>query len=360
MYELKITSDTDEKVWRESVTSILEFQGTHKKNGELPLFFDWRWRKIIKKAFSHRPLYLILQNTHNEPEAVCPLFLVKSSLFGASLISLPYLNGGGILSKSDSATLKLLEEIHTLCKQYSCDYVELRSRLPISNEISLPTRTHKAAMLLPLLQDPEEMFSIFPPKLRSQIRRPTKEGCYASIYRGSEITHAQIQSFYSVFSTHMRDLGTPVFPKKLFTETLTQFGKDAKLCVVYQNNIPIAAGITIQNGIYVEIPWASSLKSKKKFAPNMLLYWEIIKDASLSGARYFDFGRSTYGSGPFKFKQQWGATPEKLHWYYPISESEIPDVNPDSKKFAFLVSVWRRLPLCIANTIGPLVTRSLP
>ena len=321
-------------------------------------FFDWEWREILSKSFGHKPYYLIAKDQNGNTKAICPLFLVKSLLFGSSLISVPYINGGGILSIDDQASQEIKTHIKNLQQDLGCAYAELRAREESLNTYSdLTSRTHKVAMLLNLEDDSEKMFSFFPPKLRSQIRRPTKDGCYAKTITGSNVSRKDIYDFYSVFSTTMRDLGTPVYPKCFFTNSLNTFKDRATLTLVYHESTPVAAGITIRKGNYVEIPWAAALKSKNRLSPNMLLYWELIKQAISDGCTIFDFGRSTANSGTFKFKEQWGSKALQLHWYY---LGEIPDVNPKSKKFELLVSIWRKLPVSVANLLGPQITKSLP
>ena len=92
----------------------------------------------------------------------------------------------------------------------------------------------------------------------------------------------------------------------------------------------------------------------------MLLYWEAIKNAIESNCDVFDFGRSSPESGTFRFKKQWGAEPLPLYWYYHINKGEIPNVNPNNPKFSLLVNTWKCLPLSIANSLGPKITRGLP
>lgn len=350
MIEIISANESDKKLW-ETVLSQCQHDGH---------FFDWKWRGIISQVFGHKAYYLILLED-KIPKAICPLFLVKSFLFGSSLISVPYLNGGGILSIDEQFVAPLVDYIKVLQKKLSCNYSELRYREAKNGPISeLPLRSHKAAMKLKLYNDPEKLFASFPPKLRSQIRRPGKEGCTVKSVTGKEIQTQHISEFFKVFSETMRDLGTPVYSKKLFKETLKAFGEHATLGIVYHNTQPVASGITIRANNIIEIPWAASLRRANKFSPNMLLYWELLKSSCLNGAEFFDFGRSTIDSGTYKFKAQWGSKPQTLHWYYIENIGQIPDINPRSKKFELLVSIWQKLPISIANMMGPIITKSLP
>ena len=323
--------------------------------------YSWHWKDIIQSSFKHKAYYFICKKD-TEISAVCPLFFVNSPLFGRALISVPYLNGGGILATDNESYSTLLEEIKKLSIELNCKYVELRHRKPIDETLSkeLVLRTHKVAMKLELMDNPEKLFSSFSAKLRSQIRRPQKAGLIAKTSGVDIELKESVDAFYKVFSKHMRDMGTPVYPKALFKETANKFSETSRIITVWDKNRPVACGLTVGSGETVEIPWASSLRSHNKVSANMLLYWRVIEQASLDGYKYFDFGRSTPNEGTYNFKKQWGAEPLQLNWYYALNSGEAPEVNPKSKKFALLVNTWKKLPLPISNLFGPVVTRWLP
>jgi serine/alanine adding enzyme len=341
--------DSDEARWNEAVDRLAI---SHHA-------FSWKWREIFRRTFGHRPHYLLAEAS--DGIAALPLFHFKSPLFGSALISVPYLNAGGVYADSSLAVEAILAAVEPIARATDVSYLELRhselQKLPISLDAS---REHKVTMTLGLEADPEALFASFPPKLRSQVRRPTKSGLYAESFKGSEIRPLQIDQFYRVFSEHMRDLGTPVYPKALFRNTIRSFGEQCRVLLVHSEQRPVAAGITIGNRDRVEILWASSLRGYNKLSPNMLLYWEALKSACSDGYRTFDFGRSSPESGTYRFKKQWGAQPEKLVWHYRLYRGELPDVNPASPKFQFVVSCWKRLPLPVANLVGPFLTRGIP
>lgn len=323
----------------------------------------WFWRGVFATVFGHEPYYLIARDSASDSSVagILPLFLVRSVLFGRALISLPYLNGGGLVATSEEARLALLQRAAQLAKELEVNYVELRERAPLpATPFSLVHRSHKVSMLLPLNGDAQALFEGFPAKLRSQIRRPSKAGMSAEV--SSDLTNALrlVRAFYEVFAENMRDLGTPVYPRRLFEQTLKSAGRRARVIVVWHEGRPVGCGITIGVGSTVEIPWASTLKRHNKSSPNMLLYWQAIKSACEDGYEHFDFGRCSPDSGSFKFKEQWGAKALPLHWYYLLNTGKVPDVNPKRSGFTPLVSAWRRLPLPVANLVGPWLTKSIP
>jgi hypothetical protein len=108
-------------------------------------------------------------------------------------------------------------------------------------------------------------------------------------------------------------------------------------------------------------PWASSLREFRHLCPNMLLYWHLLEEAVRAGARVFDFGRSTPGGGTHQFKLQWGASEAPLHWEYVLlTRPEPPNQGPSNPKFERAIRAWQKLPLAVANLIGPRIARHLP
>lgn len=333
--------------------------------------YSWKWGGIFSQVFGHTPKFLMAKR-NSEVVGLCPLYLVQSLLFGTALISVPYLNAGGILADDEEAAETLRRAISQLGKESGVKYTELRHQQesPFLRE-RLPVRTHKLAMVLPMSKDPEQLFASFPPKLRSQIRRPSKAGFFAQVSGIHLSEEESARAFYKVFSEHMRDLGTPTYPKNLYSLVQKSFGERCRIITVWKEDLPVAAGLTLRSPVEpaadagelpfgCEIPWASSLKRFQKDSPNMLLYWEAMKTACADRCGSFDFGRSSPDSGTFRFKQQWGASPVTLHWYYEIFRGEMPDVNPKNPKFEMMVRCWKKLPIPVANTLGAWLSRSIP
>jgi FemAB-related protein (PEP-CTERM system-associated) len=170
-----------------------------------------------------------------------------------------------------------------------------------------------------------------------------------------------VDHFYDVFARNMHDLGTPVYPRQLFSETLRLFPEAAQVFLVHSGQAVAAAGICLRFRDIVLVPWASSLREFRHQCPNTLLYWTMVEHAIQTGARVFDFGRSSPGSGPHQFKRQWGAVETPLNWEYVLlGNHEVPTDGAQSPKFAAAVATWKRLPLWLTNQLGPAVVRHLP
>jgi FemAB-related protein (PEP-CTERM system-associated) len=212
-------------------------------------------------------------------------------------------------------------------------------------------------MRLELPQDSGELWKTFPSKLRSQIRRPEKEGMYVKS-GGDE----ELDSFYAVFSVNMRDLGTPVYSKEFFRTVMKEFPETAWISTVYtKTGDPAASGFFVGFKNIVEIPWASSLRWYNHCSPNMLLYWSALKSSCEKGYSVFDFGRSTPDEGTFKFKEQWGAKPVQLYWQYWMRNGGLlPQLNPKNPKYRIAIKIWQHLPVSLTRLIGPGIVKNLP
>jgi FemAB-related protein (PEP-CTERM system-associated) len=312
------------------------------------------WRRVIEEAFGHQTRYLMAKPPQGNAEGILPLVLLSSRLFGRFWVSMPFLNYGGVLSNSAEAQQALLDAAVDAGKKTGASHIELRHVDPV--EIEWPSKRHKVSMHLDLPSEFEALWKGFSSKLRSQIRRAQKEGM--SVQIGGEET---LDHFYEVFSRNMRDLGTPVYGRNFFRAILKQFPKEARITVVSLGERPLAAGFLFEFRETIEIIWASSDRRYNRLAPNMLLYSTVLEYACKEGFRRFDFGRSTPGSGTYRFKEQWGAKPVPLHWYYWLKEGgPLPELSPANGKFQLAIALWRRMPLSLSQWLGPRIVKFIP
>jgi serine/alanine adding enzyme len=313
----------------------------------------WGWRDVIDRALGHDGRYLVARRG-DAVVGVLPLVLVRSRIFGRSVVSLPFLNYGGILADDGDVAGALVDAAREAAIGFRATHVELRH---LSRQCpDLPCRQHKLAMTLPLPGSTDELWASLDRKVRNQVRKAQKANLDVTA-GGAEL----VDAFYGVFARNMRDLGTPVYPKSLFIETLAAFPDQARVFVVRLDRRPIAAGVTIAFRGSVLNPWASSLREFRNLCPNMLLYWAMLEQAVGRGATTFDFGRSSPGGGTHQFKLQWGATERPMCWEYVLlARQELPDQSPSNTKFERAIALWQRLPLAVANLAGPIIARHLP
>ena len=313
------------------------------------------WKEIIENSFNHRSYYLLSEDSDYEVNGILPLIHLKSIFFGNFFISMPYFNYGGICAETEEIRHQLLEEAVHIAERENAEFIELRNICHTDGW--LPVKTTKVSMICELPKKEGELWDSFPSKMRNQILRPSKEGMYSKIGKEEEL-----DSFYTVFSINMRDLGTPVYSKAFFSNILNKFHGSTWICTVYsKEGQPVASGFLNGFKEKLEIPWASSIREYNRFSPNMLLYWASMKFACENGYTIFDFGRSTPGEGTYKFKEQWGARPIQLYWHYWMRNgSTLPDLNPKNPKYYMAVKIWKRLPVGLTRLLGPQIVKNIP
>jgi len=312
------------------------------------------WRCVMEKACGHRTFYLMATDEHGEVRGVLPLVFLSSRFFGRFLVSMPFFNYGGLLTDTLEAQGALLEAAIGLAKELPAAYIELRHQQSL--DLNWPSKQHKVSMRLDLPGDFEVLWKEFPSKLRSQVRRAQKEEMTVRI-DGMDI----LGDFYKVFARNMRDLGTPAYGRRFFEAIVQTFPQETRNCVVYLKKQPISAGFLYAFRNTLEIPWASSDRRYNHLAPNMLLYSSMLEFACREGFRQFDFGRSSATSGTYRFKEQWGARPVPLHWYYWLGNGHsLPNLSPDNPTYGLAIKVWSRLPLALTRVFGPAIVRNIP
>lgn len=316
--------------------------------------FDPRWLNVLRDGLAHRP-YLLEGIREGRVCGVLPLALLRSRVFGRFLVSLPYLNAGGVQASDAELAGQLVDHAVQLADQLHVRYLELRHEVELAHPALMEKNCSKWHLRLALPSTSDALWRGFPPKVRNQIRKGAGQG-FTVAWGGVE----QLPGFYAVFSRNMRDLGTPVYGRSLFRSILRHFPGEAEFCVVRLGRQPVAAALLVHGRGMTEVPSASSLRRFNGTNANMFLYWQLLQRAIQRRQQGFDFGRSSEGSGTYRFKKQWGAQPEPSCWQYYVRRGAIGDVRPENVKYQRAIRVWQRLPVPLANLLGPRIVRGIP
>jgi serine/alanine adding enzyme len=323
-----------------------------QRHPDAALYHSWAFRTVFERALGHQCHYLAAFRAESLV-GVLPVVEIRSRLFGHFGVSLPFVNYGGVLADDEEAANALLAEALVRCRKGHWRHVELRHMTRAATQ--WPARSHKVIMERQLEANEDALWASIERKTRNLVRKAEKSGCNVEA-GGAEL----LPDFYSVFATNMRDLGTPVLGRAFFSEVMAAAGHRGCVFVVRVGRTAVAASLVLQWRDRVEVPWASSLRSHAALSPNMLLYWGMLRWSVAQGRAVFDFGRSTPGEGTYRFKQQWGAQPRPCWWEYLGLSGDVPDHSPGNPKFRAAIAAWKRLPLPVANRLGPAIVRNIP
>jgi len=348
--DVRLATEKDFKSWDEYVLS--------KADGHPYLFSGWG--QAIAQVYKHPVYYLMALGRQRNIKGILPLVHIKNILFGNNLFSMPFADLGGLLADNEKIESALIQKACEIAAEQKVPTVELRQLKPLSDVRLTPYSKQdrsidKVQMILDLPETPEQLMASFKSKLRSQIRRPLKDGLEIKS-GGKEL----LNDFYRVFVENMRDLGSPVHAKKFLASVLAGV-RNSRLFIVYRGNVPLSCSLTLECGETLFNPWASSLRRYSCMSPNMLLYWSMLEYACDSGFKRFDFGRSTPNEGTYKFKQQWGAVGCPLHWAtLSLLESNNQVATPNQKsRFEAAMRLWTKMPVAITKVIGPPLRKNI-
>lgn len=317
---------------------------------EATFFHRAGWQTVIEQVFRHRSLFLYAEQD-GEITGVLPLAQVRSWLFGHSLVSLPFCVYGGAAVADETVREALEQAAVARARELGVDHLELRHREPVHPE--WPTKGLYHTFRKAIDPDPDVNLQNIPRKQRRMVRQGIKAGLTAEHDSG-------VDRFFRTYAASVHRLGTPVFPKALFRTLREVFGADCDVLTVHRDGQVIASVMSFYFRDEVLPYYGGGYPAARDVAGYDFMYWELMRRACESGYRVFDFGRSKEGTGAFSFKKNWGFEPQPLAYeFYLVRGREVPDHNPMNPKYRRFIRLWQRLPLPVANLLGPRIVRGL-
>lgn len=318
-------------------------------------FHDFRWLDAVERSTGHH-LHLLLCESGGDICGLLPLHEVHSPLFGRALVSTGFAVGGGIVADGPAEAVMLAETAEVMAVRLSCPTIELRGGLlPDRSGWHIKTDSH-AGFVTALADDDDAQLLAIPRKQRAEVRRGLGNGLEVCVGRGP----AERDWHYAVYAESVRNLGTPVFPRALFEAVMDGFGDDADILTVLSDARPVASVLSLYHGGAVMPYWGGGTWAARALRANDVMYYALMNHARARGCERFDFGRSKTGSGAYHFKRNWGFVPEPLSYGVWSADGAAPrDVNPLSPRYKAKIALWQKLPLPVANRLGPLIAAGL-
>jgi FemAB-related protein (PEP-CTERM system-associated) len=311
------------------------------------------WAKVIETSFGHATHYACTERD-GAITGVLPLGRVKSLAFGDTLISVPFCVYGGPLAADEESRAALVDHAQALLERTGASALEFRHlRTAEADESWVERPDLYVTFRKPIEADHERNMKAIPRKQRAMVRKGIQNGLTSVADRDAAKLHA-------IYAESVRNLGTPVFSRKFFRVLMDVFGDAADIVTISDKNTPVASVMNFYFREEVLPYYGGGTFAARACAANDFMYWEVMRRATDRGCRLFDFGRSKLGTGAFAFKHNWGFTEEKLHYRFRLKPGQaIPEHNPTNPKYRLFIAGWKRLPLPVANAIGPFIVRGL-
>ncbi|GAB2860696.1 FemAB family PEP-CTERM system-associated protein [Pseudoduganella ginsengisoli] len=320
---------------------------------EATFFHRAGWQTIIDRVYGHKTWFYYAERDGHIVGILC-LAEVKSRLFGHSLASLPFCVLGGVAATDDAARPMLDAAAEKLARELNVGHLEYRNLSPAHpGDASWYQKELYVTFRKEISADDETNMNAIPRKQRAMVRKGIKCGLRA-------VVEDNVDRFFTAYSVSVHRLGTPVFSKKYFAVIKEVFGEECEIRVILRGDELIAGVMSFYWRDEVLPYYGGSLPAARECAGNDFMYWNLMQYAASRGVRIFDFGRSKRGTGAFDFKKNWGFEPTQLAYEYKlIASTELPDNNPLNPKYQLFIKMWKKLPLPVANFLGPFIVRSL-
>lgn len=312
------------------------------------------WQTVIEQVFGHRTWFFFVEH-HGQMLGVLPLAQVKSRLFGHSLASLPFCVLGGVAALTPAAAALLDAAADRLARSLKVDHLEYRHLAPGHAHTSgwCQKKQLYATFRKEISADDETNLRAIPRKQRAMVRKGIKLGLRAELDN-------DVERLFTCYAASVHRLGTPVFPKSYFKAIKAVFGDACEIRVVTRGSGLVAAVMSFYFRDQVLPYYAGAMPLAREVAGNDFMYWTLMQTAAARGVRLFDFGRSKLGTGAFDFKKNWGFAPTPLAYSYRLyGASTLPDNTPLNPRYQLLIRLWKKMPLRLANYLGPFVVRNL-
>lgn len=317
---------------------------------EASFFHRAGWQTVIERAFGHKTWFYFAEQA-GKIIGVLSLAEIKSALFGHSLSSLPFCVYGGVASVSEEARLALNDAAIELAQKLNVGHLEYRN-VAAKNPDWLAKDLY-VTFRKEIDPDEEKNMLAIPRKQRAMVRKGIKLGLQSELDQGTD-------RFFYAYSTSVHRLGTPVFAKKFFRILKETFADDCEVMTIVKDGRTIASVMSFYFRDEVLPYYGGGTSEARDLAGNDFMYWELMRRACARGYRIFDFGRSKLGTGAFDFKKNWGFEPTPLHYEYKLHKSTaVPDNNPLNPKYQLFIKMWQRMPISLANLIGPHIVKNL-
>ncbi len=309
------------------------------------------WQRVLRDVFRHDTYFLYALN-EGRITGVLPLAHVKSVLFGNALTSLPFAVYGGVAADDVASANALEGEAQALAQRLGVQHLELRHterRHPDWPEQDLYVTFRKE-----ILAEEEANMLAIPRKQRAMVRKGIKNGLHSEV-------DANADRFFALYADNVHRHGTPALPRRYFQTLLQEFGADCEVLTVTAPDGRLLSSVLSFYFRDEVLPYyAGDDEAARDLAANDFKYWELMRRSCARGLKVFDYGRSKQGTGPYNFKKNWGFEPTPLHYEYRLYKRDaVPQNNPANAKYKLMIETWRRLPLGVANWLGPFVVRSL-
>jgi FemAB-related protein (PEP-CTERM system-associated) len=323
-------------------------------SGDAQLFHRPQWSRAVAAGCGATSHYLVCENGSGL-RGLLPLSEIRSPLFGNSMVSAGFGVGGGIVADDPAVAEALAEAGWALARERGCGGLELRGGV-VPEGLWTLTEGVYANFARDLPQGDEAILLSIKKRQRAEVRRA--QGFDLEYAEGTSAS--DLATHFSVYGASVRNLGSPVFPPKLFKAMAAEFGDDVTILTASRAGLPLATvySFFFKEGIYPY--WGGATAASREWRASEALHYELMCRASRRGCTRFSFGRSKFGTGAFAYKKNWGFEPRPLSYAVRTADGRAPrELNPMSPKYRLQVAAWKKLPLPIANRLGPLIARGL-
>jgi FemAB-related protein (PEP-CTERM system-associated) len=317
------------------------------------IFHLIEWKEILEAAFGYRSLYLMAIDESDKIAGVIPMILCRNLLMKKAAVSLPFVNYLDICCRDKETFRFIIGFIKDMPVKYRTDYAEVRLMGQEDEEAEVFIDKGNYTFLLPLVGGEEQVMSLSSGSNRNHTKKTAKNKWFSVSFEDKGL-----EDFYRVYCRTVKRLGSPA-PAYGFFSSIRRLLPDNTVILTAKDNDNdrVIGGMFLflwKDTVYYY--WGGALTEYNRKYINNFMYWEAAKYGISKGFKFLDLGRSPYGSGTYKFKEQWGAGPVQLKYCRfgkdLRQDSGEKGIAVKKENFRLFISMWKHMPGPVTKVIG--------
>ena len=331
-----------------------EWIGYLMEDDEADICHHPAWGTILRRTFGLDSA-LIVHRSDGRIDGGVPLVIIDQMITGKAMISMPYLNYGGLLGRTETVKADIIRACREILAASRADYMEFRHVGRGIGSLADQTRENRVTFRMDVGRPAEEILSGLRRQTRTRIRKTERTGLES--YYGPE----RLDHFYGLFTAAMREHGTPVMPRSFFKNVVEHLKDHARFMIAYKDKRPVGGKLVLIFKDRATMVWGCYPHRYRDYLANYFLTWELIKKLANSSVKWLDFGRSPQKGGGFIYKSNWQPDFIPVYIDYLASDpGKIPLLKPENPRFRLAIQTWKRLPLWVTRLVGPRLARYFP
>ena len=313
---------------------------------------SYEWFSVLRNHYAVTFLPIAVKNGGGI-RGVLPLYRIGNARGRNLLMSVPYAVAGGVLADDVEAESLLVGKAFALAEEFGSRAIALKQyKRKVAGNFRDDDGFYNKE--LDIARDLGQVWKDLDARNQQQIEEARDHPLVLAHPVGD------IKAFYTLLLQQHHRKGVPCVSRR-WIEDLINFNLYSAALLMLHGR-PVAGTLVKAFKDTVSFPFtciAADDDQHRMFAYD--LYWKLIARFNAKGTRIYHSGRIPVNNAVEVYRLGWGGTRHGYHYqYYPGGGAVRSESGKKGRKRELFESLWRRMPLGVAQLLGPAIVRRFP